>query len=485
MKFLLFFLLFLLAFHYPSIYTWIIIPVNTFSRRNVMTNGFRKTAAYVKNVVSDLQSLTGTWVDLALFDMKGIRKRLFFPLQTFWLFLEQVISGNISCFGTVQKMLALSCSRNNKRTSQNTAAYCKARKRLSIELIEKICFGISESIESLVKKTGSWWGRSVKVVDGTCISMPDTNSNQERFPQSVRQKKGCGFPSMRLAVMFSLATGAIFRMAYDAIFVHERTLFRRLWEWLKSGDIILADRGFVGYADFYLLKQKDVDCVMRSHSSRVKGVKKHQRLGRRDYLVIWTKTSRCYDWLSRQAWRAIPNEMIVRQITFNIDVKGFRPNQITVATTLLDAKAFPKEFFYDLYRKRWYAELLIRDIKTTMGMDKLKCKTPQMVIKELHMYIIAYNLIRCLMLRAAQEYFSNTLRISFKGAISSILMWAPKIAVCHDESEHSYWMKNLLYYIAHNIVPHRPDRYEPRVKKRRGNSYSFLTKPRQEYRRMA
>ncbi len=450
-----------------------------------MTNGLRKTATYVKSAFSDLQGLFGKWVDPVLSGAKGVRKRLFFPMQTFWFFLGQVISGNVSCSETVKKMLCMLCSRGDKIASQNTAGYCKARKRLNSKLLEKVSIDIGEKMESLVKKGGLWRGRSVKIVDGTCISMPDTPLNQGRFPQSVRQKKGCGFPSMRLVVMFSLATGAILRMAYDAIFVHERTLFRRLWKWIKRGDIVLADRGFVGYADFWLLKERGVDCVMRNHSSRVKGVKKHKRLGRCDYLVKWTKTSRCRGWLSREVWSAIPNEMTVRQITYRIDIKGFRTKQITVVTTLLDPKAFPKEFFYGLYRKRWQAELLIRDIKTTMGMDMLKCKTPGMVIKELHMYIIAYNLIRCLMLQAAQEYCVKTLRISFKGTISIIHQWAPIMdALCHDEILYQKMMMYLLFYIADDIVLYRPDRYEPRMKKRRWGSYPLLTKPRSEIKKI-
>jgi len=325
-------------------------------------------------------------------------------------------------------------------------------------------------------------GRRVKIVDGTGISMPDTGPNQKRFPQSKKQKKGCGFPLMRLVVIFSLATGSILRIAYGALGVHERTLFRSLWKWLVRGDIILADRGFCSYADFWFLLQKGVDCVMRNNRRRSKGVGISKRLSRDDHLIVWKKTRVCPKWLSLGKWNAMDDEFTVRQIKFHVKIKGFRTKQITVVTTLLDDKAFPKEFFVFLYRKRWHAELFLRDIKITMGMDVLKCKTPAMIIKELNMYIIAYNLIRCLMLQAAANNGVSALRISFKGTIGAIRQWAPLLnIVCHNKHKFNEMMKVFLDYIAGDTVPDRPNRFEPRARKRRAKNYQLLNKPRSEF----
>lgn len=451
-----------------------------------MRNTPGTTAAHLgyaaSRTLSEMQCMFSGWINVGPSRTKGMRKRLFCPVRTFWLFLSQVISGNISCAETVQKALAWLCYHQGKRGSQNNAGYCKARIRLRGQLIKRTSADLVEGIESRMEQGDLWQGRRVKIADGTCISMPDTGPNQKRFPQPKGQKKGCGFPSMRLVVVFSLATGAILKVAHGALAVHERTLFRRLWKWLEQGDILLADRGFCGYADFWFLLNKGVDCVMRNHQNRSKGVRKLKRLARGDLLVAWKKTSSKPKWLNRNKWRAIPGELTVRQITFPVEIKGFRTKTIIVVTTLLDPKAFPKELFIELYRKRWHAELFLRDIKTTMGMDVLKCKTPAMVIKELHMHIIAYNLIRCLMFKAAREHSVSTLRISFKGTVDILRQWAPLMnIVCHNRRRFDKMIDTLLHYIARNTVPERPNRLEPRARKRRPKTYQLLNKPRSEF----
>src|SRR4030042_4151890 len=428
------------------------------------------TAAYFRyaasRTLSELQCMFDKWIHVALSGDKGARQRLFFPIRTFWLFLSQVISGNISCSETVQKALAWLYFHQGEKASENIAAYWKARGRIKGRLLEKIAIDLGERIEAEIEHKELWMGRHVKIVDGTGISMPDTGPNQKRFPQSKKQKKGCGFPLMRLVVIFSLATGSILQAASCALAMHERTLFRRLWKWLEHGDIILADRGFCGYADFWFLLQKGVDSVMRNNPRRSKGVRIYKRLSSDDYLIVWKKTKVCPKWLSLSNWLAMDDEFTVRQITFSVDIKGFRTEQITIVTTILDYKAFPKEFFVYLYRKRWHAELFLRDIKITMGMDILKCKTPAMIIKELHMHIIAYNLIRCLMLQAAVNNNVSTLRISFKGTINAVRQWASLMnIVYHNRYKFNRMLEALLNYIARDTVLDRPNRFEPRANK--------------------
>jgi hypothetical protein len=281
-----------------------------------------------------------------------------------------------------------------------------------------------------------------------------------------------------------MATGAILRAAWDSLHVHERTLFHRLWDELKKGDILVADRGFCGFADFYLLLQRGVDCIMRNHQRRTKGVRLLKKLGKGDLLVAWRKSPICPDWLSRETWKMMPDEMTVRQVHVCVDIPGFRTKKIVLATTLLDPKLYPKALFAELYRRRWLAELFLRDIKTSMGMDILKCKSPEMVVKELLMYLIAYNLIRSIMLEAAQTHGCEPLRISFKRTADGLRQWAPAIRGARGAARNRL-IEALLACVAKLTIPHRPDRAEPRAIKRRKKNFQLLNKPRKQFREIA
>jgi len=333
-----------------------------------------------------------------------------------------------------------------------------------------------------LQKDETWFGRRVKVVDGSAVSMPDTPGNQRMYPQSTRQKPGCGFPIMRIVAIFCLHGGAMIAMAKDAFNVSEAALFRSLWNVLKPNDVVLADRGLCSYAHFYYLAKHGVDCVMRNNKRRTVGLTLIKRLGKGDRLIEWHKSKVYPHWPSKKQWDALPERMIVREITYTITEPGFRSKRIIVVSTLTDPKAFPTHAFPELYLRRWRAELYLRDIKVTMGMDILKCKSPEMVEKELWMRIIAYNLVRVLMLQAARAHGVVSERISFKGTISTLQQWAPVLAQSFfDKQRHRGLYEMMLYYLAKDLVPHRPNRREPRARKRRPKQYPSLTKPRNIY----
>jgi len=338
---------------------------------------------------------------------------------------------------------------------------------------------VTRRVESRAEGEGLWCGRRVKVVDGSGLSMPDTAENQAVYPQSRRQKPGCGFPVMRIVALFSLATGAIVALAKDALRVHERTLFRRLWDSLDPGDVVLADRGFCSYADYYRLARRGVDAVMRKNGRRSVGATPGRRLGKGDRLVHWHKTGRCPKWLDREAWDAMGDRLTVREVHFVVDTPGFRSQAITVSTTLLDPRAYPTNAFIELYRRRWMAELFLRDIKTTLGMDILTCKSPDMVHKELLMYLIAYNLVRALMLEASLRHGVPVHRISFKGTLSTVREWTPILAAA-SRTRRRALVDRLIAILARDPLPHRPNRVEPRARKRRPKNYQLLSKPRHE-----
>lgn len=401
----------------------------------------------------------------------------FSPSRVFWLFLAQLFSADRACREVLRNFLGR-LALEQKCASPRTAGYCKARFRLRQEDLDQVHRRLARTIEAGHARRGRWQGRAVKVVDGSGLSMPDTPANQQRYPQAKRAKPGCGFPVMRVAALFSLTTGVMIALARDALTTSERALFRSLWGFLVAGDVLLADRGFCGYAEFYFLLQRGVDCVMRNHQRRTVGKTIVKALGPKDYLIQWHKSKSFPAWPDRATWTSLPNAFLLRQISFEIAIPGFRSQSFTIVTTLLDAEQFPAQAFADLYRRRWLAELYLRDIKITIGMDVLRCKSPAMIDKELAMYQIAYNLTRALMLEAAREKDAPIERISFKGAIATIRQWAPLITQCPNRKQRRRLLSQLLSYLAQDQLPLRPNRLEPRARKRRAKNYQLLNKPR-------
>jgi hypothetical protein len=408
------------------------------------------------------------------------RERVFTPWVTFWMFLGQVCSAAPTCREALRQGQAwLGSPKVRQKVSSNTAAYCQARARLPQAHLDTALQGTLTHLDKREKALRL--GRPVRVVDGSSCSMPDTPENQARYPQPGRQKPGCGFPVMRFVAVFSLATGALLGVAQGALAVHERTLWRRLWDLLKRGDIALADRGFCSYADYCLLLQRGVDSVMRLHQRRSKGVKKRKRLGKNDWLVEWIKTAVRPQWMTPEQWKELPDTLLVRHVKIHVRIKGFRTQVLTIATTLCDADAYPAQVLADLYRQRWRAELFLRDIKITLGMDVLRCKTPALIQKEFTMHLIAYNLVRALMLEAATRYGRNGLDLSLAGALATVRQWAPALAA-RPKNQRRAALDAFFQCIATDTVPKRPNRLEPRARKRRPKNYPLLNKPRHQFR---
>jgi len=378
----------------------------------------------------------------------------------------------------VQKALAWLWVHKQKTASPNTSAYCQARKRICVKWLATIWRELTERIEKAVPQDHLWHGREVVVVDGSGFSMPDTPENQKAFPQSWRQKPGTGFPVARWIAAFSLASGVIKELAWDELHIHERTLLHRIWDRFSPGSVLLADRGFCGYADFWVLLKRGIDSVMRLNARRTVGVKEVKRFNKNDRIVQWIKTKARIKWMTEEAWLAMPETMLVREVFLVIDVPGFRTKRITVVTTLLDAEGYTALDLTDLYRRRWMAELFFRDIKISMGMDVLRCKSPEMVQREIWMHVIAYNLIRGLMLRAACNKGVPIFRISLVGAITTIRQWEA-VQIGEKKGEAITKISQIILdYIARDLVPDRPNRTEPRAIKRRKKNYQLMNKQR-------
>jgi hypothetical protein len=284
---------------------------------------------------------------------------------------------------------------------------------------------------------------------------------------------------MRLVVAFSLVTGALRHWEKGPLSASERTLFHRLWDCFHPEDVVLADRGFCSYADFYLLARRGVACVMRLHARRTVGITRIRKLGPRDELVLWHKPACRPKWIAPEQWRTVPDTLKVRHITVHVAIPGFRAHTLHIATTLLDRRAFPAHAFDELYRRRWLAELFLRDIKISLRMDVLRCKTPDLVDKELAIHILAYNLIRLTLWEAAREHGVRPFAISFKSTVATLLQWAPILAQPHISNKRFHdLLRQLLRFIARSTLPQRPNRVEPRARKRRPKQYPLLTAPR-------
>lgn len=428
---------------------------------------------------TELCAMFGKWVELPEGFGSPKRRRLYHPSQVFWLFLSQVLAADRACRETVRRFLGW-LALEGKTASAGNGGYCRARQRLNQAHLDGVHKRLAGRIRSEHVGRGLWYGLVVKLVDGSGLSMPDTRKNQKRYPQPKGAKKGCSFPVMRVTALFCLATGVLIDLAKGPLRVGERAQFRSLWPLLEAGDVVLADRGFCGYAEFWFLLRRGVQCVMRNHQRRTVGKTRLKRLGRNDWLVAWHKSKAGPKWPSKAVWRRLPETLEVREISFRVPVKGFRTKAITVATTLLDPVAFPTQAFADLYRRRWQAELFLRDIKTTLGMDVLRCKSPDMVHKELTLYMIAYNLVRLTMLEASAQEDVLVESVSFKGTLATLRQWAPLFLAASRHRRKSLWPR-LLATLARDPVPRRPNRFEPRARKRRPKNYQLLNKPRRAF----
>ena len=409
------------------------------------------------------------------------RERLFTVRRTFWCFVWQMLKPKTACREVVRQLQALRHLQARKSLDENTSAYCQARGRLPAERLQAILPATAQVADRRSASRSLCQGRPVKVVDGSTVSLPDTPANQKAYPQVGNQKPGCGFPLLKFVVLFSLASGAILALAKGNRFQGELRLLRALWEELKSGDILLGDRGFSDYVTLALSVLRDVDVVARLHHARPADLRAGQYLGPQDRLLTWTKPKVKPPYLKAREWKAVPETLTVRIIRFQIAIAGFRPRRITLVTTLLDPELYPKEELAALYLRRWRLELCLRDLKTTLGMEQLRCQSPQMAEKELLVYLIAHNFIRWLMQEAATEHQVALERISFKGTVDAVRQFSSALAQARNRKQRRALRDGLLQAIARDLVPERPGRREPRAVKRRPKAYALLNRPRAKY----
>lgn len=424
------------------------------------------------------------------FEDEGIRCTpepgvVYTPVLTLWAFLSQVLSKKEmrSCVAAVSRVIVLLVTLGREPCADDTGAYCRARARLPVAVIRRLTYQVADASERQLPQAWLWKGRHVHLVDGTTVSMPDTCANQQEYPQSSTQKKGLGFPIARMVVLLSLATAMVTGMAlgpYAGKETGETALLRQSLDRLKSGDIVLADSYYCSYFMAALLREHGVDIVARLHHRRKSDFRQGRRLGKGDRVVNWQKPDRP-DWMDEQTYRRMPASIRVREVRVRVNQPGFRVESFTVVTTLTDANEHTAADIAELYHKRWLAELDIRAIKVTLGIDVLRCKSPEMVRRELWTALLAYNLIRRTILQSALLHQRSPRQISFTTAMQEINSsfealpsQLPGVAVVLVAVH--------LCNLAGHRVGHRPGRVEPRAVKRRSKPHKLLTQPRQQAR---
>ncbi len=396
------------------------------------------------------------------------RERLYPPTDTLSLFMAQSLNPDRACQQVVNRHAVERIANGLKPCSTHTGAYCKARQRLPLEMARSLAQETGQQIAKQAQADWLWLGRAVKLVDGTTVTLPDTPMNQAMYPQQSIQKSGLGFPIARLVGLMCAATGAVLDAAigpYSGKTGSEHALFRELLGSIAAGDLILADRYYCAYFVIALLQAQGADVLFQQHQRRLTDFRKGRRLGARDHVVAWVKPKICPGWLTRGQYDAFPDTLEVREIKINSKV---------LVTTLLCATQAPKKALGELYASRWNIELDLRNIKTTLGMERLHCKTPVMNEKELWTYLLAYNLIRLLMTESARQADVLPRLLSFKHSLQLWLAWSHAGPPDFEEAS----VRLLYSLIAQQRVGNRPGRIEPRAVKRRPKPYPLLMKPR-------
>ena len=400
---------------------------------------------------------------------------------TFECFVWQMLKPRTACREVVRAVQALFRSMDKGAVDEKTSAYIQARQRLPKERLEKALESTAATADKRVKDQGQLNGRPVKVVDCSTTQLADTPANQERYPQSSSQKPGCGFPLMKFLVFFSLGSGALLKVVMDHWKNHDLRLLQRAWEFLSKGDILLGDRAYADYVTMARLPGQGVDVVSRLSRTRKPDFRRaHKHLGRQDALFVWKKGCQQSDILSAQEWKDVPETITVRIIRFYAMIRG-RKQRVTLATTLLDPVVYPAQQLIALFARRWNLELALRHLKTTMGMEELRCLSPDMAEKELLAYLVAYNLVRCLMGEAVALAGVEMERVSFKGTVDAVRQYAAAIAAARNKRKRQQLWDDLVATLVRDLVPLRPGRKEPRATKRRPKPYPLLNKPRHQY----
>lgn len=406
--------------------------------------------------------------------------RVYSTAVTLWVFLSQVMSIHHGCVSAVAKLITYRVAKGQRACSAHTGGYCITRDKLDETAMHRLVTTSGRAIEAKCPHHWLWLGHRVITADGATVTMADTPDNQTEYPQLSSQARGCGFPIVRVVVLFALSTGVVLDMAlgrYKGKLTHEVSLFRQIDEMIEETDVFLSDRAFAGWFEMARIMERGAHVVVRKHQKRKSDFRTGIRYGKDDHAIKLTRPPRP-DWMSPEEYETYPEFIMIREIKIRVSSKGFRTREIIVHTSLWDDIDYTKEDIAALFRRRWQAELHLRSLKTIMQMEHLRCHKPHRVRNEIRAHLLAYNLIRGVMAEAAVEGDSQPWQISFKATMTTVSDMLPVFGTISDANE----LCDVLFHCClQHTVGNRPDRYEPRVLKRRHKKYKLMQKPRASY----
>lgn len=401
------------------------------------------------------------------------RERRYPPTETLSMFLAQGMNADRSCQHIVNQGAVRRLTSGFSATSTHTGGYCRARQRLPLTMVSNLTTFVGQLIDRAVPSHWRWQHRRVRIVDGTTVTMPDTPANQAAFPQQGGQKPGLGFPICRIVGITCLSSGALLNAAvgrFNGKGGDEQTLLRSLHDTFERGDVVMGDALFATYFFIAEMQGKGIDLVMEQQGARRRSTdfRKGKKLGAKDHVIVLSKPKARPYWMDEIQYHEAPESLQIRELKVG--------NKILV-TTLVCPADHPKQALKELYKQRWQVELDIRNIKQTMGMDRLSCKTPDMAVKEIWVYLLAYNLIRLMMSQSALLADVVPRTLSFKHCLQLWTLWLQADSALDEEH-----LRTLFLLMAQQVVGNRPGRIEPRAVKRRPKPYPLMVKPRAEAR---
>jgi len=412
------------------------------------------------------------------------RCRVFCLGRTFWGWVWQILQANTSCREVLRQVQALQALLGLPAIDENTSAYCQARSKLPTALLEQMLQSSCASAQTQSAATTLLQGRPIKVMDGSSVRLPDTEQNRHAYPASPNQYSRPGFPILKILTLFCLRSGALLARATGNLDTAETRLLTHLAGHLQPGDILTGDRAYGLYVMLHWTCRLGADLLARLNcrSRRVDFRQCLQELGQGDALFLWHKPKVNSKLFSPEQWEQVPQTMVVRVVRRRLQQKGFRTRELTVVTTLLDPQLYPAQELLAVYFRRWRLEMCLDDLKTTLAMAQLTCRTPELVHKELLLFLITHNLLRWIMAQAA-DLGPPLERISFKGTLDTFRQWSTALPQLRGPAkgckQRKLW-RLLLTIIAADGVPERPRRKEPRAVKLK-SKYPRLTKDRHRY----
>lgn len=434
-----------------------------------------------------LEKCFGQWLPEDLFakaaHSANSRDRHYTRWRTFWCSLWHNLNPQASCREVVRQLQALFRLENGPQISEQDGAYCRARARLPLAQFPKALAATAKFADQLLPALSCFKARPVKFVDGSALTLlADTPKNRAAYPPLQCQPHQPNFPMMRFVVLFSLLSGAILATAHGSLAISELSLFSQMVNQLAKGDILIGDRGFGCYPLIALLQHiGGIDFIGRT-TRRLDGRRRLKRLACNDWLIEWKKGPAASPWMTLLQWQALPPILTLRAVKGSVYPKGFRVRQLTVITTLLDDKEYPAQEILYAYLRRWRLEMCLDDLKTTLNLESLRNRSPEMAQKELYMRLIAHNLVRCTMAKAATVHGAPLERISFKGSLDALRQFSQAMAQAKSKNTRELLWAELLRTLAADLVPDRPGRREPRAIKRKKNRYPRLVGPRHKFR---